>query len=290
MTFFIAEICSNHLNNLNRSKKLIDIAKKIGCDAVKFQLFKSDKLFAPEILAKSKSHREIKSLELSQKIIPELSKYTKKKGLQFGCTPFDLDAVDYLKDYVDFYKIGSYELLREDIFKNCIKNKKRIIFSTGMATLKELENILNLFRKNKYYNFSVLRCTSNYPTDIKNINLKSINTLNILLKKKFSNRNIKVGWSDHSKNQGVILKSIYKYNSKIIEFHLDLDGKGPEYKGGHCWLPDEIYDVIKLAKEENKIDGNGKINFQKSEKNERNWRSDPKDGLRPMISERKKFK
>ena len=79
MTFFIAEICSNHLNNLSRSKKLIDEAKRIGCDAVKFQLFKADKLFAPEILKKSKSHRQIKNLELSKKIIPILSKYTKKK-------------------------------------------------------------------------------------------------------------------------------------------------------------------------------------------------------------------
>ena len=58
---------------------MIDEAKKIGCHAIKFQLFKSDKLFAPEILKKSKSHRDVKSLELSKKLIPELYKYTKKK-------------------------------------------------------------------------------------------------------------------------------------------------------------------------------------------------------------------
>ena len=91
------------------------------------------------------------------------------------------------------------------------------------------------------------------------------------------------------KNLGVILKSIYKYNSEIIEFHLDLDGKGPEFKGGHCWLPNEIQDVIKLTKDGHKFDGNGRINYQKSEKNERNWRSDPRDGLRPILSERRKF-
>ncbi len=289
MTFFIAEICSNHLNNLNRSKKIIDEAKRIGCNAVKFQLFKSDKLFAPEILKKSKSHKKIKSLELSKKIIPALSKYTKKKGMLFGCTPFDLGAVDYLKDFVDFYKIGSYELLRSDIFENCIKYNKKIIFSTGMSTEIELNNILKIFKKKKFYKFSILRCISNYPTKIENTNLKSIDTLRKLLKKKFKNKNIKVGWSDHSKNLGVILKSIYKYNSEIIEFHLDLDGKGPEFKGGHCWLPNEIQDVIKLAKDGHKFDGNGRINYQKSEKNERNWRSDPRDGLRPILSERRKF-
>ena len=83
MTFFIAEICSNHLNNIQRSKKLIDEAKRIGCDAVKFQLFKSDKLFAPEILKKSKSHRKIKSLELSQKLIPILNRKSKRLSHQY---------------------------------------------------------------------------------------------------------------------------------------------------------------------------------------------------------------
>ena len=269
---------------------MIDEAKKIGCHAIKFQLFKSDKLFAPEILKKSKSHRDVKSLELSKKLIPELYKYTKKKGLDFGCTPFDMDAVYDLRNYVDFYKIGSYELLRIDIFEKCLKYKKRIIFSTGMSTSREIEKILNFFKKKNFYNFSILRCVSNYPTDLENINLKSIETLRKLLKSKFKNKTIKLGWSDHSKNQGVILKSIYKYNAEIIEFHLDLDGKGSEYKSGHCWLPKEIEIVIKMAKENKKLDGSGKIHYQLSEKNERKWRSDPKDGLRPMVSERKKFR
>ncbi len=290
MTFFIAEICSNHFNNIRRSKKLIDEAKKIGCDAVKFQLFKSDHLFAPEILKKSKAHRDIKSLELSKKLIPILSKYANKKGLSFGCTPFDIGAVDDLEKYVDFYKIGSYELLRFDIFKRCIQKKKNIIFSTGMATELEIKKILNFFKKNKYFKFSILRCVSNYPTDIKNVNLRSIETLNNLLKKEFKNKKIKVGWSDHSRNKGVILKSIYKFNADIIEFHLDLDGKGPEYKAGHCWLPSEIENVIKLARQSKNLDGSGKIHYQLTEVSERKWRSDPKDGLRPMLSERKKYK
>jgi N-acetylneuraminate synthase len=290
MTFFIAEICSNHLNNIQRSKKLIDEAKRIGCDAVKFQLFKSDKLFAPEILKKSKSHRKIKSLELSQKLIPILSRYARRKGLLFGCTPFDLEAVDDLKKHVDFYKIGSYELLRLDIFKKCIKNKKDIIFSTGMATELEIKKVLNIFKINNFYKFSILRCVSNYPTKLDKVNLQSIETLNSLLKRQFPNKKIKVGWSDHTKDESVILKSIYKYDVDIIEFHLDLDGKGPEYEGGHCWLPSEIISAIRHGKYNKKIDGNGKIHYQSSEFGERKWRSDPKDGLRPMISERKKYK
>ena len=79
MTYFIAEICSNHLNDINRCKKLIDKAKEIGCHAVKFQLFKAEQLFAKEILLKSKQHKKIKKLELSRKLIPKLSNYAKKK-------------------------------------------------------------------------------------------------------------------------------------------------------------------------------------------------------------------
>ena len=158
-----------------------------------------------------------------------------------------------------------------------------------MSTSNEIEKILDLFKNKKFYNFSILRCISNYPTSLENINLSSIETLRRLVNKKINNKKIDIGWSDHSKNQGVILKSIYKYDAEIIEFHLDLDGRGPEYKGGHCWLPSEIKKVIELSKLSNDVDGDGKIHYQKSEIDERQWRSDPKDGLRPMKNQRKKF-
>lgn len=289
MTYFIAEICSNHLNDINRCKKLIDKAKEIGCHAVKFQLFKAEQLFAKEILLKSKQHKKIKKLELSRKLIPKLSNYAKKKKIDFGCTPFDIDSLRFLKKFVNFYKIGSYELLRKDLFLECLKYKKKIIFSTGMADKKEIIQTLDLFKKKRFYNFIVLRCVSNYPTNIEMTNLSSIKTLRTVLGNKFKNKNIKVGWSDHSKNEGVILKSIYKYNADVIEFHLDLDGKGPEYKSGHCWLPHEFKKIIDLEKSNHFFDGNGKLTYQSVEKKERNWRSDPVDGLRPIKKERKKF-
>lgn len=289
MTYFIAEICSNHLNNFDRCKKLIKKAKEIGCDAVKFQLFEAEKLFSKEILLNSKSHKNLKKLELSRKLIPKISNYAKKIKIDFGCTPFDIQSLRFLRKYIKFYKIGSYELLRKDLFLECIKLKKKIIFSTGMASQYEIDQILNLFKKKKFYNFSILRCVSSYPSNFKITNLKSIETLRQKLKKKIKNKTIKVGWSDHSKNEGVILKSIYKYNADIIEFHFDLDGKGTEYKGGHCWLPNEIKKIIDLAKINKYLDGNGKLNFQIIEKNERNWRSDPTDGLRPIKKERKKY-
>ena len=106
---FIAEVSSNHNRNLKRCKKFIDIASDIGCYGIKFQLFKIEKLFHSKILKKSKKHRDRKKWELPTEFIPILSKYSRKKGLKFGCTPFYLEAVKFLKPYVDFYKIASYE-------------------------------------------------------------------------------------------------------------------------------------------------------------------------------------
>ena len=97
MILFIAEICSNDSNNLDRAKKLIDKYNKIGCDAIEFQLFTSENLFDPEIIKKSKSYIKIKSFELVKSTISILSKYIKKKVMFFRYTLFDLDGNGKIK-------------------------------------------------------------------------------------------------------------------------------------------------------------------------------------------------
>ena len=77
-----------------------------------------------------------------------------------------------------------------------------------------------------------------------------------------------------------------RWGASSIEFHLDLDGLGDEYKTGHCWLPDEISQVIKICKDPSLISGDGKKIAKASEQFDRNWRADPSDGLRPLISTR----
>lgn len=286
---FIAEVSSNHNQSLKRCKKFIDIASKIGCYAIKFQLFKIDELFSKEVLKKYKTHRDRKKWELPVKYLPILSSYAKKKGLKFGCTPFYMDAVKILKPYVDFYKIASYELLWLDLFNECINTKKKLIFSTGMSTQKEVEKIFRLLKKKKFKNFSIMRCNSAYPTTYKNANLKSIESLKILTKKFFPNYNNEIGWSDHTCSPAIIYRAINKFDAKLIEFHLDLDEKGREFHNGHCWLPNEIEEVIKNVNIGLISDGNGNIIPSKSEKKEKNWRADPSDGLRPLKFIRKKI-
>ena len=104
-TKFIAEVSSNHNTSLERSIEFVETAAQIGCSAIKFQLFKIDELFAPEILAVSSEHEKRRKWELPLAFLPELFAASKENNIQFGCTPFYIKAVEELYPYVDFYKI-----------------------------------------------------------------------------------------------------------------------------------------------------------------------------------------
>lgn len=278
---YIAEISSNHNSNLQRCKKFIDICSKSGFDSVKFQLFRIEELFHSSILQKSKKHRLRKKWELSEKFLPILSSYAKQKGLNFGCTPFYFQAIEILEPYVDFFKIASYEILRLDLIEKCIQTKKHIIFSIGMANEKEVIKVLNLFKKKNYNNFSIMACSSIYPTKPIESNLNTIISLRKLVSK-HGFKDIKVGWSDHTCHPAVIYRAFHKFDIDLLEAHIDLDGKGVEYNFKHCWLPHEISEVISNVREGILSDGKSKLAPRKKEYVERNWRSDPSDGLRPL--------
>ena len=131
---FIAEVSSNHSRDLNRALEFIDSAASIGCDSVKFQLFKVNELFSPEVLEKSKILRDRKQWELPLEFLPALSDRCKQRNIKFSCTPFYLGAVNELEPYVDFYKVASYELLWDDLLIACAKtNKPVIITPSNMA-------------------------------------------------------------------------------------------------------------------------------------------------------------
>ncbi len=276
MIKFIAEVSSNHNKDINRCLRFIDVAKQIGCDAVKFQLFKIDELFAPEILSKSSEHRRRKEWELPHEFLPIISNHCKKIGIEFGCTPFFIDAVDILLPYVDFFKIASYELLWDGLLDKCAKTGLPIILSTGMANMLEINNACKIIL-NTNLDLTLLHCNSAYPTPVTHANLAAIETL----RSKF---NLKVGWSDHSVNKNVIKRAIYKWDAEVIEFHLDLDEHGEEFESGHCWLPDNMQPVIADVRALPIIDGDGIKEPSASEMADRNWRADPIDGLRPISS------
>ncbi len=279
---FIAEISSNHNRDLGRALKMIEAAYQSGCDGVKFQLFKIEDLFAPEILVSSEAHRKRKQWELPLEFIPVLSGKAHELGLEFSCTPFYLEAVKELEPFVDFYKIASYELLWHKIFLACIQTGKPLVFSTGMATLPEIADVLNSLNSYKGSNITILRCTSAYPTPLSDANLSSIDSLRSALSTFERDFQLSYGWSDHTVSAGVVLSAILKHRASFVEFHLDLEGKGDEYSAGHCWLPEQIASVIKMIKEAGEASGDGEIDPRGSEIADRKWRADPVDGLRPL--------
>lgn len=283
---FVAEVSSNHNRNIERCLQFIDVASNIGCSAVKFQLFKIEELFAPEILERSPVHRARKQWELPLSFLPEISALCHERKIKFACTPFYLKAVEELYHYVDFYKIASYELLWKYLLSACAETGKPIALSTGMATMDEVKDAVDVLVRAGCKNLTLLHCVSGYPAPIEECNLSAIETL----RKEFHNTSDRIkmrfGWSDHSVNAGVIYRAVHHWNAEMIEFHLDIEGKGEEYQTGHCWLPEQIKPVIEIVHTGFQADGTGEKIPTPSEGSEREWRADPNNGLRPLAKTR----
>ena len=273
--YFISEVSSNHSRDFDRCVQFIETSKKINCNAVKFQLFKINELFSPEAFIAKPFLRNRSNWELPKEYIKDLKSCALSNNIDFSCTPFFLDAVDILEPYVDFFKIASYELLWDDLLIECAKTKKPIILSTGMANVEEIDHAVEIIKTNGCANLSLLHCSSAYPTKRNESNLASIKFLS-------DRYRLPIGWSDHTVDQNILNRAIYKWNAEIIEFHLDIDGSGDEFATGHCWLPSEIGDLISFVKDIKLIDGKYEKVPNKSELEERKWRADPSDGLRPI--------
>jgi sialic acid synthase SpsE len=278
---FIAEVSSNHARSLERSIDFIKQAAAVGCAAVKFQLFRADELFAAGTLSDSEFQRR-RDWELPVAFLPALADACKAAGIEFCCTPFYLGAVAELEPYVSFYKVASYELLWDDLLAACAKTGKPVVLSTGMATLDEIGHALGVLRQNGCAAPTLLHCTSAYPTPPAEANLAAIETI----REAFA---CEVGWSDHTVEPGVIMRAIHRWGARVIEFHFDLDGKGAEFGGGHCWLPDTIGRVIRDVEIGLTADGSPVKGPAPSELVERSWRADPHDGLRPLKETRRKL-
>ncbi len=279
MIKFIAELGSNHNGNLQRALDLIEVAAKVGCAGVKFQLFEVDKLYHSSILNDPQySHlQERKNWELPAEWLPELIDKTKSLGMIFGCTPFSLNAIEILSQLdINYYKISSYDIINYDLIERVAETQRPIMISTGLANRDEVDKVLERLdaykvSHNNYPNVHILYCVSNYPVSPDRICLSRMEEV-------IPSYIMNIGLSDHSVNPGVIFRAIYHYFCSTIEFHLDLEDKqGFEY-GAHCWTPQRIEQVIKWVKNGFDADGPDVEDLR----DELNWRASPADGLRPL--------
>lgn len=279
---FMSEVSSNHSCDLGRCLDFIDVSAEIGCNAVKFQLFRIDQIFSPEILSKSEKHRARKDWELPEGFIRPIAERCERRGVMFCCTPFHLGAIEVLQPYVGAFKIASYELLWDDLLTAVAGTGKPVILSTGLAIMSEIHHAVQVLKAGGTRDITLLHCVSAYPTPPAEANLAAIQTIR-------EGTGCAVGWSDHTVSPGVIHRAIHKWNAPLIEFHLDLDGTGAEYASGHCWLPYEVGALIREVRAAELADGNGVKVPGPSELPDRDWRADPLDGLRPMRSMRRSW-
>jgi N-acetylneuraminate synthase len=280
---FIAEVSSNHDRDLERAFAFIDRSAEIGCGAVKFQLFKIDEMFAPEILAQSAKHRARREWELPVSFLAPIAERCRARGVQFMCTPFYLKAVEELLPHVDAYKIASYELMWDALLAACAETGKPVILSTGMATMPEIKHAADVLRRHGGRDVTLLHTVSAYPTPPDEANLAAIKTI-------ADATGFKCGWSDHTVSPGVILRAVCQWHAPMVEFHLDLDKTGAEYAAGHCWLPEEMAPVIAMVRAGERADGSGVKEPLPSELPDRDWRADPSDGMRPLKQIRRSWR
>ena len=268
--FIIAEISANHNNSLNRTLKLIDEAKHAGADAVKLQTYKADtmtlKSKKKDFLIKNRNSlwkgntymnctRKGHCHGNGTKTI--FAKAKKNKILCFS-TPFDETAVTYLEKLkCPFYKVASFENNFVTLIDKLISLKKPIIVSTGLSNYKEIKNIVINFRKKKFKNFSLLKCTSAYPAPESDSNIKTILDL-----KKFK---IEIGLSDHTPGIGVAIASV-AYGASIIEKHFTLNKESGGLDDSFSINPVELKNLVIESKRAWKSKGKIYYGISKSER------------------------
>ena len=270
-TKIIAEVGINHNKSVYLAKKLIKKAKDAGADYVKFQIFNPSEILS--IYAKKSSYQKInssdnesqlsmvKKFELKNNDFLVLKEECKKRDIKFLCSPFDINSATFLNKIGEkIIKIPSGEITNLILLKEIGKFKIKIILSTGMSNLKEIDQAINILVKGgtKRKNISLLHCVTAYPTPMKYVNLKALT----LIKKKF---NLEVGFSDHTKGIEASIAAV-ALGAKIIEKHITLDKNalGPDHKSS--LNPEEFKEMVKSIRNIELALGTEKKKLQSCEK------------------------
>ena len=251
----IAKVGVNHNGKISWAKKLIDQAKQAGADYVKFQAFsasqmiiKDSKLADYQKKTKFKSQYEmIKKYELNKKQINELKIYSKKKKINFLCSPFDIENLGILfKLGLKTIKVASGEIDNYQLLDTISSKAKTVFLSSGMSTIQEIRLAIKILTKHKINkkNIVVMHCTSNYPTIPKDINMRALQTIKKALK-------VNVGYSDHSQNveTGIIAAAC---GATVIEKHITINKRysGPDHSSSLDLIEFKKYvELIRLTED-----------------------------------------
>lgn len=236
-TLVIAEAGVNHNGSLDLAKQLIDVAAEAGADVVKFQTFRANRLVTRDASkavyqaattdAAESQHEMLRRLELSVPMHHELIAHCDRKHISFLSTGFDIESVDFLKQLgQEIFKIPSGEITNKPYLEHIGNLRKKLIISTGMATLSDIEAALCVLETSGTPRsaITVLHCSTEYPTEMEDVNLSAMNSIR-------SAFGVEVGYSDHTRGIEVATAAV-ALGARIIEKHFTLDRSmpGPDHK------------------------------------------------------------
>lgn len=250
-TYIIAEAGSNHDGNYEQAKKLIDVAVECGADAVKFQVFKAGKLYPKNVGmidlpgGKIDFFDFLKNMEMPFEWVPKLKKYSDDRNIDFLFSVFDIETVKLIEECnINAIKIASPELNYMQLFEECSKLDKPIIFSTGISKLGDIETSVETIER-YHSKYSILHCITAYPAKVEQCNLNVIRTLAQCF-------NHPVGLSDHTIDFRTVPAMAVALGASIIEKHFTINRSlnGPDHK--FALEPDELKIMInEIRKVEN---------------------------------------
>lgn len=249
--YIIAEAGVNHNGDINIAKRLVDAAVDAGADAVKFQTFKAQNLvcknagkaaYQLETTEQAETQYEmLKKLELTEKMHEELVPYCRERGIEFLSTPFDVESVDLLLQYeIPLIKIPSGEITNYPYLKKIGKTGKKVILSTGMSTLDEVRDAVQILKNEGTDKIILLHCNTEYPTPMCDVNLLAMKTLQEEL-------GLPVGYSDHTKGIEIPIAAA-ALGACVIEKHFTLDRtmEGPDHKAS--LEPQELMSMVRAIR------------------------------------------
>jgi N,N'-diacetyllegionaminate synthase len=269
----IAEAGVNHNGDLHMAKRLVDAAKTAGADYVKFQTFKAEKLVSKSASKAAyqikntggdnrTQYEMLKNLELSEEDHFELFEYCKSKNIEFFSTAFDEESLEFLNKLgLPLFKVPSGEITNLPYLQKMASFGKPVILSTGMSTLQEIEDALEVLTSGSLSksDIIVLHCNTEYPTPMEDVNLNAMDTIGQTL-------DVKVGYSDHTSGMEVAIAAVAK-GAVCIEKHFTLDKNmdGPDHAAS--LEPEELKNMISAIRNIEKALGDGIKRPSKSEIN-----------------------
>ena len=268
--FIIAEAGVNHNGSLELAYKLVDAAKEANADCVKFQTYitENDTAVNCEKAEYQKTEQQesqyelLKKLELSFDDFRKIQEYCKKKGIMFLSTPFDIESLKFLEEiHMPIWKIASSEVENFQLLKEMAKTHKPIILSTGMFTIEEISNAVDVLKKYGAGEIRILHCNTQYPTPMEDVNLKAMYELKSMFQ-------CDIGYSDHTQGIEVPIAAV-AMGATIIEKHFTLDRnmEGPDHVAS--LNPLELKEMVQAIRNIEKAIGTGKKVPSNSEKENR---------------------